>query len=100
MEGAGQRHALEGNALSMPTHSERRRGLGLILDVLAQPAAAYRYLAHHSHVGLALVASVIAQLPATLAPPSYFDPELGTPAPVGGPDGIGAAVSSLLGSLE
>lgn|SRR5690606_1960309 len=97
MEGAGQRHALEGNALSMPTHSERRGGLGLILDVLAQPAAAYRYLAHHSHVGLALVAYVIAQLPATLAPPWYLDPELGTPAPVGGRDVIGASIFSLMG---
>lgn len=50
-------------------HSERRGDLVLVLDVLAQPAKAFRYLSRHSHIGLALLVYVLSHLPASLAPP-------------------------------
>lgn len=47
---------------------QSRSGMSLVLDVLTEPADAFRYLAQHRRLGLALVVYVISLLPTAYGP--------------------------------
>jgi len=69
-------------AVSAPAEPERRPALSLLVDVLAAPVAAFRYLSKQRHVGLALLVAVVSSLTFSAAPVAYFPLEDAAVLPV------------------
>ncbi|MFO7311160.1 MAG: Yip1 family protein [Bacillota bacterium] len=63
--------------MEIETRTEARGGVSLMLDVLTQPAEAFRYLAQHNHLGLALIVYAVSQLPLNFTPPLPFSADIG-----------------------
>lgn len=66
-----------GAVVQIETRTGPRGGLSLVLDVLAQPADAFRYMAQRRYLLLGLAVYTLSQVPLNLAPSLPFTADLG-----------------------